>query len=363
MSLDDLVALNDEIAGLVRAGIPLELGLAGWSRDLSGPLRSAVLTVCESVARGKSLSDALADEKLEIPPVYRAVVVAGMRSGRLPAALEAITDSARNLKQLRATVGLAMIYPLLLVCIAYFLFLMLVAFVLPAMLTVYENHPPAMLAAANDVAGRLLVGIRLPYTDRVLPLALFPPLLLLAAAAVWWRQTRRAMVLDVGAAGRWLCLVPVAGRAVRHARSASLADLFGLLIEHGVPLAEALRLAATCTGDRRLIESAKELSTAVDAGHLPTRARLESAGVPAVLALLLATGARQQTLVAMARQSAERYRVRVARDVQWLRDWLPVWLILIVGSAIALVYCLAFFVPFTNLLEALSGAAGTRLRP
>jgi general secretion pathway protein F len=363
MSLDDLVALNDEIAGLVRAGVPLELGLASWSRDLSGALRKTVSTVCESAARGKSLSEALADEQIDIPPVYRAVVVAGLRSGRLPAALEAITDSARNLKQLRAAVGLAMIYPLMLACIAYFLFLLLLGFVLPAVLTVYETDPPAMLTTASNFADHLFVGIPMPFLHREFPLVLLPPIVLLLLAAAWWRQTRRAIVLDVGTAGRWLCWIPVAGRAVRQARAASLAEVFGLLIDHDVPLSEALRLAATCTGDRRLTRSAMELAAAIEGGQLPTRLRLESAGVPPVLALLLATGARQQTLVAMARQAAEMYRTRVVRDAQWLRDWLPTWLILIVGSTIGLIYCLTFFVPFTNLLEALSGSVGTTLRP
>jgi type II secretory pathway component PulF len=154
----------------------------------------------------------------------------------------------------------------------------------------------------------------------------------------------------------------VAGRAVRNARTASLADVFGLLVEHDVPLSESLRLAATCTGDRGLQRSANELADAVDQGHLPTRLRLEAAGVPPVVALLVATGARQQTLVTMARQSADTYRTRVARDAQWLRDWLPMWLVLIVGGTVALVYSLTFFVPFSQLMQTLSESVGTSMR-
>jgi type II secretory pathway component PulF len=134
------------------------------------------------------------------------------------------------------------------------------------------------------------------------------------------------------------------------------------LIEHDVPLSESLRLAATCTGDRGLQRSANELAAAVDQGHLPTRLRLEAAGVPPVVALLVATGARQQTLVAMARQSAETYRTRVERDAQWLRDWLPVWMVLIVGSTIGVVYCLTFFVPFSQLMQSLSESVGNSMK-
>lgn len=362
MSLDDLVALNDEIAGLVRAGVPLELGLASWGRDLSGPLRKTAGRLGDSMSLGRSLSDSLADERNQVPPVYRAVVTAGLRSGRLPAALESIASSAAHLKQLRGAVILATIYPLLLVGIAYALLLLLLLVVLPAERAVYEGEPTRFLKAAGVVADAAFTGISIPSTTRVIPWVVLPPLVLLAIVAAWWSRTRRAMVLDVGAAGRWLFWIPIAGRAVRQARTASLAELFGLLIEHDVPLAEALRLAATCTGDRRLSRSAGELAVQVEQGNLPTRVRLEAAGMPPVLALLVATGARQQTLVAMARQAADTYRMRVTRDVAWLRDWLPMWLILVVGSAVGLVYCLTFFVPFSQLMQALGGSTGTSMR-
>ena len=38
VSLDDLIALNDEIIALIRAGVPLERGLAGLADDLPGRL-------------------------------------------------------------------------------------------------------------------------------------------------------------------------------------------------------------------------------------------------------------------------------------------------------------------------------------
>ena len=86
ISLEDLVALNDEIAGLVRAGVPLEMGLAGWGRDLPGELGRTASQLGEAVARGESLSESIAAQGDRIPRVYSALVTAGLRSGRLPAA-------------------------------------------------------------------------------------------------------------------------------------------------------------------------------------------------------------------------------------------------------------------------------------
>ena len=122
MSLDDLVALNDEIAGLVRSGVPLEMGLAGLGGDLPGALGRIVQRISESSSQGRSLSDALADAGDQIPPVYCAVVTVGLRTGRLSGALESTAHTARNLREVRSAIAPAVLYPLLVVLLGYSLF-------------------------------------------------------------------------------------------------------------------------------------------------------------------------------------------------------------------------------------------------
>jgi general secretion pathway protein F len=359
MSLDDLVVLNDEIASLVRAGIPLELGLSNWSRDLAGPLRKTVATLGESVARGRDLDDALADDSLEIPPVYRAVVTAGLRSGRLPAALESLADCARRVQQLQNAVVLAMIYPLLLITLAYSLLLLLLWVVLPAVASVYETRPPVYLVAIDRVGDFAARGISIPGTDRVVPVSVLPPLALWLGVVLWWLRSRQSLVIASDSLWKF---IPFAGRAMRRARAASLAEIFGLLIEHEVPLPGAVRLASTCTGERRLARATDELAGRLEAGEPPTPEQLQSVGLPPVLALLIANGARQQTLVAMVRGAAENDRRRVERDITWLRDWLPVWLIITLGAAIGVVYCLTFLIPFSQMIQALGEPTSSTLR-
>ena len=162
MSLDDLVALNDEIAGLVRAGVPLELGLASWGGDLSGQLGRTVARLGAAIERGQSLSQSLVEDPSQIPPVYGAIVTAGLKSGRLPSALESLATSARNLKEVRSAIGLAVLYPLILVLVGYFLFLLLIMHVIPTLLLMYEARPPRfwpLLADLGTLAGAPYHGV------------------------------------------------------------------------------------------------------------------------------------------------------------------------------------------------------------
>ena len=88
VSLDDLIALNDEVAALARAGLPIELGLSGLADSTGGPLGDLTRRLRDRLASGESLAEAFRAEGKMLPPSYRALVEAGMRSGRLSEALE-----------------------------------------------------------------------------------------------------------------------------------------------------------------------------------------------------------------------------------------------------------------------------------
>ncbi len=119
LSLDDLIALNTEIGALVRSGVPLQSGLAELGADLPGRLGQLVAELAEKTARGEPLETAILADADSLPPAYRAVVEAGVRAGRLPAALEAVAASARRLAETSRTAAMAAIYPLMVILAAW----------------------------------------------------------------------------------------------------------------------------------------------------------------------------------------------------------------------------------------------------
>lgn len=128
VSLDDLVTLNDEIIALAEAGVPLEFGLSQLGSDLSGSLAMISSSLAAHLIRGENLADAIAAERDRgsLPEIYSAVVQAGLKAGRLPAALEALTEYATTLSELRQQIVQALIYPLLVIAFAFALFVVLV---------------------------------------------------------------------------------------------------------------------------------------------------------------------------------------------------------------------------------------------
>ena len=89
--------------------------------------------------RGESLVEALESERQVLPPLYRAVVEAGARSGQLPVALEGLARYVQGYSEARATIGLALWYPLIIVILGYSLFVGLVTLVVPRFLASFDS--------------------------------------------------------------------------------------------------------------------------------------------------------------------------------------------------------------------------------
>ncbi len=125
VTLEQLIAINDEIAALVKAGVPLELGLRKISSDLPRTLSHITTDLWRALNRGESLAQALESSGHRFPPEYRALVEAGVRSRNLPKTLESVTSFAQSALETRRRFGLALIYPFILLLLINFLLTMI----------------------------------------------------------------------------------------------------------------------------------------------------------------------------------------------------------------------------------------------
>jgi type II secretory pathway component PulF len=346
MTLDDLIGLNDEIAALVRAGVPLDQGLGELGADMPGRLGQAATTIAARTARGESLVDVLGDPAAGFPPIYRAVVEAGLRVGRLPAALESLATSIRRMTETRRSIMTACLYPLLLLILACGFFAFFSTKIAPTMSSAFEAFrvPGRAVLAVFTVLGQWawLWGAMIPAGVVVL-------------AFLWWDQTRRTTLLGSSRTGYLLQCFPWIGETLRCSRAATFADLLALLVEHDVPLGEAFTLAANACGDRRLIGAAKDFARSLDRGATVAQADGLHAAVPPLLRWLMASGQKQCILLPALRHAAQTYHRRAQYRADVARTLLPVLLMLVAGGSVTLAYALTLFLPYTSLLRTLGG--------
>jgi general secretion pathway protein F len=344
LALDDLIALNDEMAALARAGLPLERGLLEAGRDLPGKLGAITAVLGDRMRRGESLPQALAAEGDRFPPIYRAVVEAGLRSGRLAAALEALAGFARSYAEARRAIGLALGYPLLVLALAYGLGLVFLIELVPRFQATSELfHLPVRGALAGLAALRGTVW----YWGPIVPVAL-------VLVGVGWVRSGRAVGLQPGRARSMLRWFPWMQSMLARFEAANFAELLALLVEHRVPYPEAIALAGEATGDPALVRDARDLAAAVELGTPPAAALSGSGAFPPLLRWLLATGREQEGLVDALRHAAGLYRTRARYRAELIRVLLPTLILLVVGATAALLYASMLFVPLSALLQQIS---------
>ena len=95
--------------------MPLEGGLAALADEVGRPRLARVLrNLAARLERGEKLETAIAAQGSRLPADLRGLIVAGVRSGRLPIVLDQFAALARRQQDLRRRVLLTLAYPALL---------------------------------------------------------------------------------------------------------------------------------------------------------------------------------------------------------------------------------------------------------
>jgi type II secretory pathway component PulF len=292
----------------------------------------------ERLARGEELDEALAACQADLPPLYIAVVRAGMKSGRLSAALEGLAVSARRIGELRRVTATALIYPVIVFLLGWAMLVGFVAFFAPQVLPGFRDF-------RVDSAGVIAWFARLAPSARWWgPLG---PAVVLLGVVIWWWQSRKALSLG----GGWLGWVPGARAMVRLSQSATFADVLALLVDQRVPLADGLRLASAACGNRAMAADADQLATAIERGAGPHEYVARAGRFPPLISWFLSAGQEARSLVSALRHAAGSYHERARQRAETVQSFLPVILTLLIGGTTVLAYALLVFVPWINLLK------------
>lgn len=337
LSPELLIALNEEIAALIRAGVPLELGLEQLGQGAEGALSEISSVLAERMNRGESLPQALAAEGDRFPRLYRVVVEAGLKAGRLPAALEAVSGFTWELLDFRRKISLAALYPLVVVVLAYGLFLVFLAEFVGRFESTYETF-------RLPVSGSLQVLIAM--RDGMVVWAWIPPALLILLI-VWWIYAGRRRVATLAG-------FPIVG--AKSFRYAMFADLLSLQIDHAVALPEGIVLAAEATGSPAMRDSAHALATHVSQGGALSAQPVAASGFPPFLRWLMIHGQQQGKLAQALRLAADMYRRRAINRLNWFKVLFPLISGVVIGGGATLFYALGLFLPFINMLNDLGAS-------
>ena len=214
MKLDEFAFFNQQLAAMLRDGIPLEGALRRLCQEMrAGSLRTELQSLEANLARGVPLAEALPARQL--PELYRQMILVGVKSGDLPGALTMLADYFQRQSNLWTRLKGLIVYPLIVLFIAFLLACFL-SYILGTFL--YGNF--AFLSGQRMVPA-VWTGLWLA-----------PVFFGLAALAI-------SLAVAISPIRRRLCWrLP----AFRDASLAQVASVLWLMLKNGVPLDDALAL-------------------------------------------------------------------------------------------------------------------------
>ena len=282
ITIDQLLALNEEIAALVRAGVPLERGLlVAGARPAgpAGPDRQRPLAAGSAGARAWSRRWRARSDR------SRRFTARSSRPGRGRAGCRSRSRAWRGMSAAiprpAPPSGWRSGIPSWCSPWRTRLFVGLVALVVPRFVAAFES-----LGLAEPAPLRWLswLGETAHYWWPVGPIAL-------VVLVIAWVRSGTAARFQART-WSWLRLFPWMRSILANYETANFSELLALLLEHRVPYPSALVLAAESTGDPRLTRGARQLAEAVARGEPPRRRwrRLDRRTFLPMLRWVLATG-------------------------------------------------------------------------
>ena len=346
-NLDQLIGLCDEIAALVRAGLPIEASLAEMNRDEQTKTAKHLTQLAEQLGTGQSLAEAIRND-LVFPPVYAAVVEAGIQSGNLAGALDSIAQSGRMLRDCRTFLVQTALYPMVLFTTMWFVFIGLLLFVGPGFVETFEAYSITMpILAPVQWAATHPTGAAVVMT--LVPIALWAVFLL------WCAKSSRGNLIQSAGHSAFFNWVPWLRRAAGQMQIATFAQIFAMLIRSSVPLDQAILLAAKATSDRYWPkENLEQLRQRIAGGRENPYPR--SAISPLIIWALGIT--EQSVLLEGLEQYAKIARVRADLLIARCELILPGVVTFAFAALIGACYCLTVIWPYTHILQVLTTFRG-----
>ena len=338
MGAGELALVTRQLATLVQAGLPIETALGSVARQSEkAASRNLIHAVRSRVMEGHTLADALGEHPRVFPELYRSTVAAGEQSGHLDAVLERLADYTEAREALRRKIQLALFYPGLLTLMAIVVVMGLLTYVVPQVTQVFEH-----------------LGQELPQLTQIL-LAVSGFLRdqgvwLLGALAVGVFAFRRAL-RHISVKRRWhhlLLRLPLAGRLIRGVNTARFARTLGILASAGVPILEAMRIAASVMDNVPMREAVEDATLRVREGVGIARALEDSKLFPPMTVQLIASGEQSGRLRPMLERAAAQQESELAAIIATALGLFEPVLIMVMGGVVLLIV-LAILMPIFEL--------------
>jgi type IV pilus assembly protein PilC len=341
ISQTEFTLFNQELAALLRAGLPLLQCLDIMLERMPNPLfRSVLKDVRDKVKSGTALSDAFRAHGDLFPRIYSASLVAGEKSGGLETVIQRYVQYLKLTEGTRKKVVAAMVYPIFLFVSLVIAAAFLLLWVVPRFAGFFEGFDaelPFLTVALLTVANALRDS-------------LWYILAALAAGSYflysWSRREGSKAIFD-----RALLKLPFLGPIFHLFATSQLTRSLGTLLSGGIPLVQAIDIAAGSIGNRHVGQAVVPVAERVREGRAFSVSLEETGEFSNLTVEMVKVGENTGGLSEMLQNVADFADEEIDNRLNLMLSMLTPVVLLFMGGLVAVIL-LSIYLPMFDLINA-----------
>ncbi|MBI4355992.1 MAG: type II secretion system F family protein [Candidatus Omnitrophica bacterium] len=316
-----------QFASLTRSQIPLLRALSILQQQTShAALRTIVGQIAEDVRQGSTLSEALAKHPRIFSPLYVSLTRAGEAGGMLDTVLDRLAAQAQQESSMRAKIQGAMVYPCVVGVVGLITVIVLMTFVVPRLDKLFTT-----LGSQLPLPTRLLLGVAGVMSQPWFWVgALILVVLLGGVVRLFTEPCARAV-------DRLSLRLPGIKTVMQQLELGRFARAFGLLLEHGVPVLQAMDIAIPTVRHRLIRQELLRLPKGVQQGTPVSACMKELSVATPFIVNTLAVGEQGGRLSEALVEVANFYDEETERLLQTMATLLEPLMILAVGGVVGFI--------------------------
>lgn len=322
----EFLVFNQELATLLKAGMPLVQSLDILRRRITNPLMKAVLDdVHDKVRSGSSLSEAFDAQGSLFPGIYTASLLAGEKSGSLEQVIRRYVAYVKVVSSVKRKTISALVYPAILLALSLVVVALIVLKVVPAFGSFYEG----MSGAELPLSTRVLVAIS-NFAGTYFSLMV---LTVLAAVFVFWAWLKKPgnrVRFD-----KWTLGIPMLGGISQKFATSQASRTLATLLGGGIPLVNAIDIASRSIQNQYMARELQLAGQHVREGRALAVAMNDSGAYPGVAIKMIEVGEQTGALQEMLNSLSDFYDEEIETNLARFVTIIEPTLLIVMGIVIA----------------------------
>jgi type IV pilus assembly protein PilC len=337
----DILVFTRQFSVMIDAGLPLvqALDIIGTQAD-NAAFRKVLLSVKARVEAGSTFADALGEHPKVFDELFVQLVRAGEIGGILDTILQRLGAYIEKNEKLKRRVKGAMVYPAIVLVIAFGVVGVLIAFVVPTFEKMFKDMGGSLPAPTQ-----LLIDISKGFRSGWY-IYLGVPAGIIAAFVTWTRKGRGQEI--------WhdtLLKMPLFGTLVRKVGVARFTRTLGTMLSSGVPILDALEIVARSAGNRTIERAILYVRAKISEGKNIAGPLAETKVFPAMVVQMIGVGEATGAMDAMLGKIADFYDDEVDVAVAALTSMIEPLMMVFLGGTVGF-FMIAMYLPIFTMASA-----------